>query len=338
MTLHDFIKTMPKVELHVHLEGATSPETLLKLAKRNNIALPADSVEGIREWYKFTDFENFLKIYFQICECIRSPDDIELLAREFLADRAAQNIVYSEVTYTPGTHYAQTAIPFAEQLAALNRASAWAEEELGVAMGIVVDISRHVTPQEGITVAEWAISGKDNGVVAFGLGGPEIGHPPEKFVEAFDLVRAAGLPSVPHAGEVAGPESIWGALNSLHADRIGHGVRCMEDPKMVDVLRERQIPIEVCPTSNICLKVFDKIEDHPLPRLLEEGLFVTLNSDDPPMFNTTLTDEFLIAVDVFGFDADKIKQLSLNAIHASFLPDAEKQRLESEFMDAFACI
>ncbi len=152
-----------------------------------------------------------------------------------------------------------------------------------------------------------------------GLGGPEIGNPPELYEEVFAHARELNLPSLPHAGETEGPASVWGAINSLQADRIGHGVRCLDDPNLVDCLVERQLPLDVCPTSNICLGVFPSIEEHPLPQLMDKGLLVTLNSDDPPMFNTTLTDEYYKAVDVFGFGFAEIKQLVLNGIQASLL-------------------
>ena len=335
MTITDFIKAMPKVELHVHLEGATQPATLLKLAQRHNITLPADSVEGIREWYVFTDFPHFIEVYLQVSECIRTPDDIEILTREFLQGQAAQNIRYSEVTYTPYTHYWQKGLPFEDQLAAINRACAWAEAELGVSMGLVIDISRGASVEAGLTNADWAIGAMGNGVVAFGLGGLEVGHPPEEYANAFDRVREAGLPCVPHAGETVGPESIWSALKVCDAVRIGHGVRCLEDPALVAELRDRQIPLEVSPTSNICLKVFDKFENHALPRLLEEGLYVTLNSDDPPMFNTTLTDEFIKSAATFDLDVNTIEQLTFNALRASFLEPSVKANMEREFMQEF---
>lgn len=323
---------MPKVELHVHLEGSIQPETLLTLAQRHRVKLPATTVEGLRTWYTFTDFPHFIEIYLAISSCLRTPDDIELIAREFLAGQAAQHIRYSEVTYTPYTHYRWRGLAFQDQLAALNRARAWAETEYGVTMGLVLDISRDISAEEGLPTAEWAISAMGEGVVALGLGGPEVGHPPEKFTQAFELARAAGLPSVPHAGETAGPESIWGAIRALHAVRIGHGVRCLEDPALVAELRQRQIPLEVCPTSNVCLKVVPDLAGHPLPHLLAEGLYVTLNSDDPPMFNTTLTQEYLDTARTFKFDAETIEQLVLNAVRGSLLPPNRRQALEQEFI------
>jgi adenosine deaminase len=335
MSLADLIRSMPKVELHVHLEGSIRPETVLELARRHGVTLPADSVEGLRRWYRFTDFAHFVDVYLTVSSCVRTPEDIELIAREFLAGQAEQNVRYSEVTYTAVTHWLQKGLSFDEQLAALNRARAWGERALGVRMGIVIDIPRNLPASYGPMIADWAIAGMGDGVVAFGLGGPEAGHPPEKFADAFARARAAGLPSVPHAGETDGPRSIWGALQTLGAVRIGHGVRCLEDPRLVTELRDRRIPLEVCPTSNVCLGVAPDIGRHPLPRLLAEGLYVTINSDDPPMFNTTLTDEYLAAARAFGLDAAAVRGLVLGAVRATLLPADERDRLEREFAEEF---
>jgi adenosine deaminase len=338
MSLDTFIRRMPKVELHVHLEGSIQPETLLLLAKRNTVALPHATVEGLRRWYTFSDFSHFVEIYLAISACIRTSEDIEFIAREFLRGQAAQRILHSEVTFTPYTHCGpDNRIPFEDQLAALSRARAWAARELGVSVGWVFDIARSVRPLEhGLTVAEWAIRGMEGGVVALGLGGIEAGHPPELFQGAFDRARAAGLPAVPHAGETVGPESVWGALRSLEAKRIGHGVRCLDDRNLVAYLRERQIPLEVCPTSNVCLGVAPSLAEHPLPRLLEEGVYVTINSDDPPMFNTSLTDEYLRAARILGCGVDTVERLAINAVRASLLPEARREEMEREFRSEFS--
>jgi adenosine deaminase len=336
MSLESYIAAMPKVELHVHLEGAIRPETLLKLARRNHVPLPADTVAGLRRWYSFTNFPHFVEIYMAISACLRTPDDIELITREFLAGQAAQNIRYSEVTYTPFTHYAHKNIAFHDQLAAINRARAWAAAELGVTMRLILDISRERPAESGLQVADWAIGAMADGVVALGLGGPEVGNPPEKFQAAFARARAAGLPSVPHAGETVGAASIWGALRALDAVRIGHGVRCLEDLALVEELRARQIPLEVCPTSNVCLGVVPSLAEHPLPQLLAAGLYVTLNSDDPPMFNTTLNGEYLAAAGTFRLKADDLERLALNAVRAALLPATERTTLEATFVAEFA--
>jgi adenosine deaminase len=336
MSFHSFIQAMPKVELHVHLEGAIQPETLLALAQRNRSELPAHTVEDIRRWYTFPDFSHFIDTYAVVSSYIQTVDDIVLVAREFLKGQAAQNIRYSEVTYSAYTHYHNWGLSFAEQLAALDRARAWAREALGVNMGVIVDVMRTLPAETGLKVAQRAVQGIGQGVVALGLAGPEVGHPPETFREAFDYARDAGLPAVPHAGEMVGPQSIWGALHALHAIRIGHGVRCLEDPRLVIELRKRQVPLEVCPSSNVALSVARSLGDHPLPRLLDAGLYVTINSDDPPMFNTTLTEEYAKVADALHLSEDDVERLVLNAVRASLLPAAERARLEAQFLVDFA--
>lgn len=331
LSINELIVKMPKVELHVHLEGAIEPSTLLKLAKKHKVDLPATTIEGLQEWYKFKDFPHFVAIYLTISSCLKSGEDIELITREFLAKQAKQNILYSEVTYTAYTHYKFRNISFEEQLSAINRARSWAEKEHGVKMRLIIDIPRNISPKEGLLVADWVIDAKNDGVVALGLGGPEVGHPPELHKDAFEKILNAGLISIPHAGETMGAESIWGALKYLGASRIGHGVRCLEDPELVTYLRDKQIPLEVCPSSNVCLQVAPNLASHPLPKLLKEGLYITINSDDPPMFNTTLTDEFLRITETFNFDFELLKKLTLNGVNASLLPEADKKDLLIKF-------
>lgn len=334
MTLNNFIRRMPKVELHVHLEGSIRPETLLLLAKRNGINLPVNSLEALQKWYQFSDFAHFLEIYFEICNCIRTADDFELIATEFLKYQAAQNITYSEVIFTPYTHLKH--VSFDQQLAAINRARKQAETQLGVSMGLVPDISREMRPvEESLQVAEWAAKNMANGVIALGLGGPEVDNPPELYQAVFERAKMLGVPSLPHAGETEGAQSIWGAINALSAERIGHGVRCLEDPELVNLLREHQIPLDVSPTSNVCLGVVPSLAEHPLPLLLDAGLYVTINSDDPPMFDTTLTDEYLHIVETFNFDKAQIKQFVINGIRASLLPLKTQNSLEHSFNAQF---
>lgn len=331
-----FIRAMPKVELHVHLEGAIRPETLLKLARRNNVPLPYENVDDLRQWYVFRDFPHFVEIYVKISSCVRTADDLELIAREFLQGQADQNIKYTEATYTAYTIFQHCGISFDDQFAALNRARRWAEDTLGVSMNLIVDIAREVTPEIGMVTAQEVIKNYGNGVCALGLGGYEVGHPPEKFVEAFTLAQNAGIPCVLHAGETGGAESIWSALRVGKSRRIGHGVRCLEDESLVEYLREHQVPLEVCPTSNVCLNVAPSIAQHPIQTLLDKGLYVTLNSDDPPMFNTTLTDEFLKCAEAFVWDQAVCEKLTFNALHAALLPDAVKRKEEKEFRAEFA--
>jgi aminodeoxyfutalosine deaminase len=334
MTIEEFIRRMPKVELHVHLEGSINPATLLQLAKRNKVNLSAQTVEELQNWYQFSGFPHFIEIYMAICDCIRTPEDMELITTDFLKDRARQNIRYSEVIFTPLTHLKN--IPLDDQLAAINRARSWGEKELGVRINLAPDISRELRPlEDSFILADWAVKNRNNGIVAMGLGGPEIDNPPELFEPTFRRIQPVGLPATPHAGETEGPASIWGALKSLHAVRIGHGVRCLEDPGLVAYLRENQIPLEVCPSSNVCLGVTPSLAEHPLPKLMAEGLIITINSDDPPMFNTTLTDEFLRISETFGFEIPQLKVFVNNALQVSLISAEAKNDLQKDIIAEF---
>ena len=336
MNLLEFAHRLPKVELHVHLEGSIRPATLLQLAQRNGVRLPAQDEEGLRDFYRFRDFAHFIEVYNIITGCLRTPDDYCLIAYEFGSDCARQNIRYAEVTFTIATNTKYNGLDWQAILEGLNAGRDQARAEFGVNWGWVFDICRGDRPETQDDVIEIALAARDQGVVALGLGGSEAGFPPELFVQAFTRARQAGLPRVPHAGEHAGPGSIWTALHLLHADRLGHGVRCVEDPALVEYLRERQVPLEVCPTSNICLDVYPDYAAHPLRRLRDAGLLVTVNSDDPALFGADLNREYEVLVDHFGFDADELEQVSLNGLCASFLPEPDKAQLEAEFPAQFA--
>jgi aminodeoxyfutalosine deaminase len=334
LDIHEFARRMPKVELHVHLEGSIRPNTLLQLAERNGFKLPAQDVEGLRDFYRFRSFPHFIEVYVTITCCLQMPDDYRLVAYEFGADCARQNVRYAEVTFSIFTNATYSGLPWQAIVEELNAGRAQARAEFGVDWRWVFDIVRDV-PETQDKVVEIAVAAQDKGVVALGLGGSEKGFPPELFVQSFERARQAGLHSVPHAGEIAGPASIWSALKLLHAERIGHGVRCVEDPALVAYLREHQIPLEVCPTSNVCLGVYPSYEAHPLRRLWDEGLLITVNSDDPPLFDTDLNHEYEVLTDHFSFTADELEQISLNALRASFLSPEEKTGLEKTFRTEF---
>jgi len=330
MDLLDFARRIPKTDLHVHLEGSIRPATLLKLAERNGIRLPAQDETGLQAFYQFHDFTQFIQVYMTLTSCLRSVDDYRLAAYEFGCDCARQNTRYAEVTFSILTNMRLTGLPWQDILTGLNAGREQARAELGVDWRWVFDIVRDL-PATQQAVLEITLAARDQGVVALGLGGNERGFPPRLFIETFERARQAGLPRVPHAGENEGPGSIRGSIDLLHADRIGHGVRCIEDPALVEILRRRQIPLEICPTSNIRLGVYADYASHPLRRLWDAGLPVTVHSDDPPMFGTDLAREYEVLVQYFGFTADDLMRISLNGVRFSFLPAAEKEQLEQEF-------
>ena len=334
MDLREFCQRMPKVELHVHLEGSIRPETVLKLAERNNVALPANTVEGLAEWYTFRDFPHFVDVYVAVSKCIRTADDLEFVAREFLEGQADQNVLHTEITFTASTIEKYAGIPWEEQFKALGRARAYGEKELGVTCGYIIDIVRGDPAERGLEVAQWALAGREYGVCALGLSGEErFGS--DAYREAYDLARSEGLPIAAHAGETKGAESIREICSLTDPERIGHGVRILEDPKLTREFFLNQKPLEVCPTSNIRLGVFSALSDHPLPRMLDEGLYVTLNSDDPPMFGTTLTDEFIRCAEAFDFSEDILWTLTHNAAKAAFLPAEQRSELVQNVREEF---
>lgn len=327
MLMTDFIAGMPKVELHVHLEGSVRPATLRQLAQSHRLSLPGLALPDDDQHYHFHDFAHFVAVYDLVSMCIRTTDDLELITREFLTTQAEQRITYSEVIYTPYTHYRKKGLAFADQLAAILRARRWAEANLGVTLRLILDFARKAPLEEAETVAEWAIGAMGDGVVGLGIGGVEAGHPAAKFRAVFARVREAGLACVPHAGETAGAASMWEAITELHAARIGHGIRCLEDARLVGFLREHQIPLDVCPTSNVRTGVVSSLSAHPLPELLRAGLVVTMNSDDPPLFGTTLTAEYQQVATAFNLGSTAIEQLVKNAVGAALLPAPEREQL-----------
>lgn len=347
--IFDLIQNMPKAELHVHLEGSIQPETVLELARRHNRLsdLPGGDVESLRRWFTFTDFAHFIEVYVVISDLLRTAEDFALITYQLGADMAAQNIRYREATFTPYTHtdFLEKGLTIQEILEGLEAGRKQAKQEFGVEIRWVFDSPRslsfpledgvHYDPRPISRTLEFALMGRDQGVVALGLGGNEVGAPPEPFAHAFREAKQAGLNSVPHAGEMEGPRSVWGALESLQADRIGHGVRAVEDPVLLKVLQERQIPLEVNPTSNICLHVFPSLEEHPFPLLDQMGLFLTVNSDDPALFNTSLLQEYQILSRVFGYGPADLVRIARNAFTASLAEVELKQRLLAEF-DAWA--
>ena len=324
-----FLLRMPKAELHVHLEGSIRPATLLALARRHGVELPAADVAGLADWFRFRDFEHFVEIYLTVSSCLREPDDFHLLALDFLAEQARQNVLYSEAHFTIATHLAN-GLDGEAVAAALWRASEEGERRFGVRLRLVPDIVRNV-PAGADATLDWALANRHRGVVALGLSGIEAGWPNEPFRRHFAEAERQGLHRVAHAGEHAGPESIRSVLDVCHAERIGHGVRAVEDPALVVELARRAVPCEVCPTSNLRLGVFPGYAEHSFDRLHRAGVPLTVNSDDPPFFDTTLTGEYQALADTFGYGPDELAGFALAAVRQSFLPPAEKAALEERF-------
>jgi len=347
--LSDFIREMPKAEIHIHLEGAIHPRTVLELAERNDRLhlLPGTEEAQLRDWFTFTDFPHFLDVYITIMKLMRSAEDIALVVYENGADMASQNIRYRELTVTPNmhTHHEDKRMRIEDLLLGLDEGRKRAFKEFGVEMRWVFDCSRTLSfpdrekgtydPRPAQRTLEYALAGRDIGVIGLGLGGYEVDAPPEPFADVFATAKDAGLLSLPHAGETVGPASVWGAINALQADRVGHGVRAIEDPRLLQALKDRQIPLELSVTSNERLHVYNSVRTHPFPHLDRMGLMVTVNSDDPPLFNTTLCQEYEILAREFGYDKPDLIRVARNAFAFSATNGSLRDSLLREF-DAWA--
>ncbi|REE99195.1 adenosine deaminase [Thermomonospora umbrina] len=334
--IHAFIDRLPKVELHIHLVGSASVSTVLDLAARHPDNRLPTTAEGMRDFYEFRDFPHFAEVYQAVSDVVRTPEDVATLVTGTARDLAAQRVGYVELTVTPYTHV-RAGMSARAVTEALDIAARQAAERHGVHVAYIFDIAGELGGEAARATLDHALGHPPERLVGFGLGGIEQGRPAHRdaFRDVFRAAVAAGLHSVPHAGEMSGPETIWESIHGLAAERIGHGIRCLDDPLLVEHLRETQIPLEVCPTSNVRTGQVAEPAAHPLPRLLEEGLYVTLNSDDPPMFGTSLTQEYRVAADVLGLDASALADLARNAVRASFLDPAGQRAILAE-IDAVA--
>ena len=330
MNVESFVVRMPKVELHVHLEGTFRPATLLALAQKNNVRLPADDVDGIRRWFRFKDFEHFVEIYVTCSRCLRDPEDFHVLALDFLAEQAIQNVLYSEVHFTISTHLAN-GLDGEGIRQALKEAAEDGEKRHGIRMKLIPDIVRNMDTDRADATIRWAVDGKNDGVVALGIGGIERGYSNEPFQPHYEMAAQEGLHRVAHAGETDGPDSIRSALEVLGAERIGHGVRAIDDEQLVTELAASRVPLEICPSSNVALGVYPSIAKHPVKRLIDAGLEITINSDDPPLFGTNLTREYLHLHRTFGLEAADLEELARNGVKHAFVEGDERDWLEKRW-------
>lgn len=312
----------PKIELHVHLEATIAPETLLAIAKRNGQALPADTVEGLRELYRFRDFDHFIEVWILTTNCLRHGDDFRQVVVDYAAEAKTHGAVYLEAIFSP-IERTWRGVDWDEMFMGYCDGAQEARELHGVEVRLNPDITRSAPIEDALKLVEVAARYRDRGVVAVGLGGEEVYYPNATFAVAFDAARDAGLGSVPHAGEVVGPESVWSALELLHPDRIRHGFRAIEDPALVRELAGRGIVLDVTPVSNLRTGAVASLEEHPLPRLVEAGVRCSVSTDDPVMFDTDLTREYAVA-EAMGLDP---RVLYETALAGALCDEATKARL-----------
>jgi len=331
-SLESFIRGIPKAELHLHIEGTLEPELMFALAAKHGVALPYASVEALRAAYQFDSLQSFLDLYYAGAAVLRDEDDFHALTTAYLRRVHADGIVHVEIFFDPQTH-SERGIAFATALNGIRRALADGEREFGISYRIILCFLRHLSADDAMHTLEQALPYKD-AIVAVGLDSSERGHPPSKFTAVFDRARKEGFLAVAHAGEEGPPAYIVEALDLLKVARIDHGVRCEEDAALVERLARERIPLTVCPLSNVKLCVYAKIEQHNLKRLLDRGLCVTVNSDDPAYFGGYVVDNYLAVQRGLGLSKGEIARLAANSIEASFLPEGQKIVLRDR-LDAY---
>lgn len=329
MSADAFIAGLPKAELHVHQVGSASPRLVAELASRHPERGVPEDPDRLANFFRFADFADFIRIYLSVVDLMRTAEDVRLLTYGVAEDMAGQQIRYAELTVTPYMSVAG-GIPAEAFCEAIEDARVAADRDLNVVLRWIFDIPADFGPEGAELTTRVALDVAPAGLVAFGLGGSEAGFPRSMFRPWFDRARAAGLHSVPHAGETTGPETVWEAIRDLGAERIGHGTSASLDPHLMAHLSEHGITVEVCPTSNLRTGVVGDLSRHPVIDLAAAGVPFTINSDDPPMFGTTLNQEYAIAAHLLGLDRAGLAELARRAVRASFAPDQTKRAILTE--------
>ena len=331
--MYDWLNALPKAELHLHLEGSLEPELLFALAERNRIALPWNDVETLRKAYAFNNLQEFLDLYYQGADVLRTEQDFYDLTWAYLQKCKAQNVIHVEPFFDPQTH-TDRGIPFAVVLNGITQALQDGQRQLGISHGLILSFLRHLTEDEAFATLE-AAKPYLHHFIGVGLDSSEVGHPPSKFQRVFVAARELGLKLCAHAGEEGPPAYVHEALDLLNIDRMDHGNRSMEDEALVQRLAREQMTLTVCPLSNLKLCVVDDLKDHPVPEMLRRGLHVTLNSDDPSYFGGYVNDNYIRLAEAVGLTRDQVTQLAKNSFEGSFLGEAEKAAYLAE-VEAYA--
>jgi len=326
--LAELIRRMPKAELHLHIEGTLEPELMFELAARNGITVGFDSVDEVRKAYEFSNLQDFLNIYYAGVECLQTEQDFYDLTWDYLAVVHAERVRHVEVFFDPQAHVSR-GVPFDTVIEGIHGALLDAQDQFSMSTGLILCFLRDRPVDEAMKTLVSALPYRDR-LLGVGLDSAELGNPPSGFTEVFTRARSEGLHTVVHAGEEGPPEYIWEALNLLRAERLDHGVRCLEDEKLVARLVDEGIPLTVCPLSNVKLRVFHQLGDHNLGALLDSGLAATVNSDDPAYFGGYITQNFLDTQEALGLDQEQVTTLVRNSFAAAFVSDSRRVELETE--------
>ena len=324
---NNMYESMPKIELHLHMEGAIPIDAMWTLCQKYGGDPSVPDVEALKQRFVYKDFPHFIETWVWKNQFLREYEDFTFIAECVAKDLARQNVIYAEAFFSPADFYSHGLN--AQEIALAIREGLKRVPEIEIAL--IADMVRDFGPETAATTMQQVNEVKDYKVVGIGIGGSEHRHPPELFTEIYEQARQMGFHTCAHAGEAAGAESIWGAINSLKVERIGHGTRAFEDPKLLDVLAEQQIPLDMCPISNLRTGVTQKIEDHPIRRYFECGLLVTVNTDDPKMFGNTLAEEYELLEKKLGFSYDEVTMLLINAVQASWMPEEKKHNYVNRF-------
>ena len=320
----ELIQALPKAELHVHIEGTFEPELMFAIAQRNNIAIPYNSVEEVKQAYNFHNLQSFLDIYYAGANVLIHEQDFYDLAWAYFEKCAEDRVMHTEMFFDPQTH-TDRGIAFETVLNGLTRACADANTKLGITSHLIMCFLRHLSEEAAFETLEQALPYKDQ-IIGVGLDSSEVGHPPSKFERVFKKAREHGFLIVAHAGEEGPAEYVWEALDLLKVNRIDHGVRSEEDSVLMQRLIDEKMPLTVCPLSNLKLCVVDDMQQHNIRRLLQKGVHVTVNSDDPSYFGGYMNDNFIAITEALDLNTDELKQLAINSFEASFISDAEKAK------------
>ena len=330
MNIEEFIKKSPKAELHLHIEGTLEPELMFFLAKRNNIKIPFKNIDDVKKAYNFNNLDSFLKIYYEGAKVLIKEQDFFDLTWAYILKCKEDNIVHTEIFFDPQTH-TDRGIDFDVIINGIFNALKKAEKEFGLSFKIIMCFLRHLSEDECFQILDKALAHKDK-IYGVGLDSSEKGNPPKKFEKLFKKASETEFITVAHAGEEGPPEYIWEALNLLNVSRIDHGVQCLKDEKLVEILTKNQIPLTVCPLSNIKLKVFNTLEDHNLKKMLEKKLMVMVNSDDPAYFGGYLNKNFIEIQKALNLSYEEIKTLLANSFKSSFMKDTKKEEWISKII------
>ncbi len=336
MDTEELIRRLPKLEQHVHIVGSTKPETLLHIIEDSGAETKLKNLDDIKGFFQYSDFPHFISVYSTVNDCIIDEKYYEQITYEMLESDAACNVKHVEAIFSANDHV-RRGLDYGKMLDAINRGIRRAKRKWGITCTIRVDLVRNYGPESALKQLGWLRKKGDN-IVAVDIGGSENGFPPEPYEKVYKKAKDLGLHLVAHAGEAAGPESVWGAVKTLGVERIGHGVTAASDPELIKELRTRGIGIETCPVSNLRTGAIKVVKEHPIRTFIRNGIKVSVNSDDPPMFNTEMNNEYLQLHRELGFSVDELMRISLDSIETSFLPVKKKEELRGKFLEEYRAL